>query len=180
MVRTIVSHPSLAGAPLDELKQFLSITVSRDDGLLEQILHSAHALCENFTGLTLLATVYDETVNASSSWQKLTTRPIVTVLEARLVDAMGLSEPLADSDYEHCIAADGSMTIRLRKPTSKTRLVARVSAQTADGWEALPADLRHGLIRLAAHNYRERDSGPLAQPPASVAALWRPHRQIRL
>jgi hypothetical protein len=40
MVRTTVSNPQLAGTPLDELKQFLSITVTRDDAVLESLLQA--------------------------------------------------------------------------------------------------------------------------------------------
>ena len=48
-------------------------------------------------------------------------------------------------------------------------------------WSALPQGLRHGVIRLAAHLYRERDDpSGAAIPPAGVAALWQPWRQMRL
>ena len=46
---------------------------------------------------------------------------------------------------------------------------------------ALPEGLRQGVIRLAAHHYRERDMRRAhAVPPAAVAALWRPWRRMRL
>ena len=41
--------------------------------------------------------------------------------------------------------------------------------------------LRHGIIRLAAHQHREREtSGPGPLPPAAIAALWRPWRRMRM
>ena len=43
----------------------------------------------------------------------------------------------------------------------------------------LDAPLRHGIVRLAAHQYRERDEGA-AVLPAAVIALWRPYRMVRL
>lgn len=50
---------------------------------------------------------------------------------------------------------------------------------TESDWSALPEALRHGVIRLAAHLYRDGD-GAAAAPPAAVAALWRPWRRMRL
>ena len=47
-------------------------------------------------------------------------------------------------------------------------------------WTALDSGLRHGIVRFAAHQYRQRDTGEEAQIPASVAALWRPWRSLRL
>lgn len=47
-------------------------------------------------------------------------------------------------------------------------------------WSALPEALRHGVIRLAAHLYREGEGAAAAAPPAAVAALWRPWRRMRL
>jgi hypothetical protein len=46
----------------------------------------------------------------------------------------------------------------------------------------LPAALRHGILRLAAHFYTHRASegAPGGEPPAAVTALWRPYRRLRL
>jgi len=41
-----------------------------------------------------------------------------------------------------------------------------------------PAPVVQGVVRLAAHLYAHRDDE--AGPPAAVAALWRPYRQLRL
>lgn len=47
-------------------------------------------------------------------------------------------------------------------------------------WALLAPMLRQGIIRFAAHQYRQRDSGEAAAPPAAIAALWRPHRRVLL
>ncbi|HEX8445121.1 MAG TPA: head-tail connector protein [Sphingomonas sp.] len=44
--------------------------------------------------------------------------------------------------------------------------------------EDMPAPVRQGIVRLAAYLYAHRDDD--AAPPAAVAALWRPFRQVRL
>ena len=47
-------------------------------------------------------------------------------------------------------------------------------------WADLDEALRHGIIRYAAHHYRERDLSEAGHIPAAVAALWRPWRSLRL
>jgi uncharacterized phiE125 gp8 family phage protein len=66
-------------------------------------------------------------------------------------------------------------------PDTGARVAVRFTAGLAADWADLPESLRHGLIRLAAHQHRERESeGAAPLPPASVAALWRPWRRMHL
>ena len=69
------------------------------------------------------------------------------------------------------------------RPCSGTagRVAICYTAGLAASWTGLPEALRHGVLRLAASQYRVRDNDGLAGtvPPAAVAALWRPWRQIR-
>lgn len=53
-------------------------------------------------------------------------------------------------------------------------------AVLGDDWAELPPGLNEGIIRFAAHLYRERDGAISREPPAAVAALWRPWRELRL
>lgn len=55
-----------------------------------------------------------------------------------------------------------------------------VGAALPGDWAAVPPALNEGIIRFAAHLYRERDAAGDAAPPAAVAALWRPWRELRL
>lgn len=50
----------------------------------------------------------------------------------------------------------------------------------ASDWGAVAPPLREGIIRFAAHLYRDRDAASDREPPAAVAALWRPYRAVRL
>ena len=50
----------------------------------------------------------------------------------------------------------------------------------AEDWADVAAPLREGIIRFAAHLYRDRDGASEREPPAAVAALWRPWRALRL
>lgn len=50
----------------------------------------------------------------------------------------------------------------------------------AEDWAEVASPLREGIIRFAAHLYRDRDAASTREPPAAVAALWRPWRELRL
>lgn len=47
-------------------------------------------------------------------------------------------------------------------------------------WAEVPPSLSEGIVRFAAHLYRERDETKDSHPPAAVAALWRPYRALSL
>lgn len=47
-------------------------------------------------------------------------------------------------------------------------------------WADVPPSLNEGILRFAAHLYRERDETKQTEPPAAVAALWRPFRALSL
>ena len=47
-------------------------------------------------------------------------------------------------------------------------------------WAEAPPALNEGILRFAAHLYRQRDQSVDSAPPAAVAALWRPWRELQL
>lgn len=68
----------------------------------------------------------------------------------------------------------------LRLLASGWQACLQFTGVAAADWSELDEALRHGLIRFAAHQYRERDGGGASALPAAVAALWRPYRMVRL
>ena len=56
----------------------------------------------------------------------------------------------------------------------------RYTAGLADEANGVPEAIRHGIVRLAAHLYQKREAHETAPPPATVTALWRPWRRLRL
>ena len=70
--------------------------------------------------------------------------------------------------------------LRLLKPISESRLAANYVAGVATNWNTLPDGLRHGVIRLSAYLYRDRDAADPGEPPTNIVALWRPWRVMRL
>ena len=180
MQRTIVAPAELPAAALDELKQWLSVRSSVDDAALTGLLRTALEVCEAFTGTMPIACTCEEVLPASGEWQALAARPVQVISGIEAIPAEGARYALAPDAYEVDLTADGAGLVRVARQGNAGRAAVCFVAGLAPAWEVLPEGLRHGVIRLAAHHWRERDSAADSGPPAAVAALWRPWRRVRL
>lgn len=181
MRRAIVTPPVLAAEALDELKGWLAITTMRDDSSLTALLRAALETCEAFTGTMPLSATCEEVHIASYEWSRLATAPVNAITQVEQLDAGGGRSAMPVDAYMIDITADGCGRLRLVRSTGASRVVVRFDAGLAVDWASLPDGLRQGVIRLAAHNYRDRDGGSAkAHPPAAVTALWQPWRRLRL
>lgn len=181
MKRAIVTPPTLAAEALDELKAWLAITTTGDDGPLEGLLKSALEMFEAFTGQMPLEATCKEMLPATGEWQRLSTLPVQAIIGLEGQNGADPAFGIPTASYAFDLDADGSALVRLHDPALAERFAVTFIAGMASGWSALPEAVRHGVMRLAAHNYRQRDTdagGPV--PPASIAALWRPWRRMRL
>jgi uncharacterized phiE125 gp8 family phage protein len=178
-MRVILSPAALPPTALAELKQWLGITTACDDALLLALLAAALDVCEAFTGTLPIEAECEEILGASPCWRRLTTRPVLAISAVEAVAADGSRTPLAAGAWDAELDADGGGHVRVSATPAPTRLAVRFTAGLAADWDALPEALRHGIVRLAAHQHRERESeGAAPLPPASVAALWRPWRRV--
>jgi uncharacterized phiE125 gp8 family phage protein len=181
MKRAIITPAVLAGAALAELKAWLAITTADDDAALGALLRTTLETCEAFTGTMPLAQLCEEILAADSCWQRLATRPVQAVTWVEGIAESGARFALPVADYAVDFDADGSASFRLVRTGEADRVAVRFMAGLAGGWADLPEGLRHGVLRLAAHHYRQRESDtPQAMPPAAIAALWRPWRRMRV
>lgn len=181
MQRAIVVPPAPAPEALAELKQWLALSGSREDESLAHLIAAALELCEGFTGQMPLEATCEETLPASGAWQPLATRPVQAVVAVYGIPAEGARFALPAESYAIELDADGGARVRVIQPGAAGRIAVRFVAGLAPTWGVLPESLRHGVIRLAAHQHRARETpsaGPV--PPAAVAALWRPWRRMRL
>ena len=181
MKRAIVTPPELSPAALAELKQSLGITTMQDDTPLNSLLRAALETCEAFTGSLPIEADCEELLPLSGDWQSLQGRPVQAITAIQAVLASGARSDLPPGAYAMELYADGGGRVKVSAPGDAARLAVRFTAGLAPSWEALPDALRHGILRLAAHQHRERETsgaGPI--PPAAVAALWRPWRRMRL
>jgi uncharacterized phiE125 gp8 family phage protein len=104
----------------------------------------------------------------------------ITLVEA--VPAEGAAEALPGGAWGVDIDAAGDGWVRVTAPGEARRIRVGYQAGLAGAWAELPAGLRQGILRLAAHFYMNRaaESARPAEPPAAVTALWRPYRRVRL
>ncbi len=180
-MRTILTPAAVPDAALDELKSWLAISTTGNDTTLSALIGSALQICEGFTGQMLLEADCEEILPARPGrWLALSTRPVQAVVSAEGIPAEGARFALASSAYALELDADGSARFRLIRQGAAGRVAIGFTAGLASEWSDLPEALRHGVIRLAAYLYRERDNGDRGAPPAAVAALWRPWRRQRL
>lgn len=180
MKRAIVQPADVTGAALGELKQWLGITRSTEDAQLVSLLLSSLDLCEAFTGQMPLESGCEEQLESSGQWQSLSTRPVRAITSASSIAADGTSVLLGPEAFDIDISADGAGRFRLRSYAAGDPVRVSYIAGIAADWIALPDALKHGIIRLAAHHYLGRDAESSSEPPASVAALWRPWKRFKL
>lgn len=179
MMRTIVQPPIPGDAALAELKHWLGISRPNDDETLERMLQTSLTICEAFTGKAPLRQTVEEIVPLSRDWQELTSRPVVELIGAAHVAAGGLREDIiAPSDVLE-LRIGTTACVRLLSPFDGQAMALRLVVGIAEDWAGLPAPLRHGITRLAAYHFRDREGRDSAVPPASVTALWRPWREVR-
>lgn len=181
MKRAIVTPAALAPAALSELKAWLGITTSLDDPQLTALLRAALDMCEDFTGTMPLQQVCEEMVPVASGWQKLAVRPVQAITAVDGIPAEGARFALPASNYAIELDADGGGRVLVTNSGIAGRIAVRFSAGLSPDWAALPEALRHGVLRLAAFQYRQREADNAeVLPPVAVAALWRPWRRMRL
>jgi len=181
MKRAIVAPATLAPGALAELKDWLGITTSSEDASLTALLRGALETCEAFTGTMPLSAECEELLCVSADWQAVAARPVIAITGASGIDHAGTRTTLDPSAYAIEFRADGTGWVRVSSPGLAERIAVGFTAGLAANWDSLPDGLRHGIVRLAAHNYRQRETGEAqALPPAAVAALWRPWRGLRL
>lgn len=180
MRRTVLASAELSGDALNELKQWLGISRDNEDVNLVTLLKASLDICEGFTGQRLLEAEFEEIVDLNRSDVQVSTRPVQSVLSVDLIDELGQRTAAEQSAYSATIRADGTAYIKLTDTGTSNAIAARFTAGMSSVWADLPGALRHGIIRLAAFHYRERDSAKPLQPPASVTALWKPWRRMRL
>ncbi len=181
MKRTIVTPAALPPTALAELKQWLGITIASDDPLLSALLRAALDLCEGFTGIMPLQAECEEVLPAACGWQVLATAPVQAITAVYGIPPTGARFALSSNAYALELDVNGAGRVMVTTPGTAQRIAVRLTAGLAASWDVLPDALRHGIVRLAAHQHRERESsGASPLPPAAVAALWRPWRQMRL
>ena len=168
-----------AEAAAAEVKAYLRIARDDTDVALAGFASAALALAEAFTGQVLIARAHQAVLPVTRGWRRLAPTPVRAITTVEGLPADGAPFALAIGDHAIDIDAAGDGWVRVTEPGAAARIRVSLAAGLASEWAALPEPLRQGVVRMAAHLHGERD-GAEAPPPASVTALWRPFRRMRL
>lgn len=170
--------PEAAGAA----KAYLRVERSDEDALIAGLVLAAAELCEAFIGRPLLERDFIETIPAGREWRRLGHGPVRAITLVEAVPPEGPAQALPAADYGIDIDSRGDGWVRLAATGEPSRIRVGYRAGLAAAWADLPAALRQGMLRLAAHFYtnRAQEGARASEPPAAVAALWRPFRRLRL
>lgn len=180
MKRLIVTSADLSGTPLSELKSWLAISANTFDAALELQLRAALDLCEAFTGQMPLEQMCEQILPVRQGWQMLATAPVNAIQHVEGIPAEGPRFALPGTSYSVDIDAGGKGHVNVSSPGAAGRIAVGFTAGIAPSWSSLPAGLRQGIIRAAAHLYRDSEGGKPETLPVAIAALWQPWRQMRL
>ncbi|MEO6579715.1 MAG: hypothetical protein ABIN83_01005 [Sphingomicrobium sp.] len=176
MVRMDPGEPPVS---LAEAQAYVRVETGEEEAILAGLLRTASAMCEQFIGQALVARAFDETVRASSQWQRLESTPVMSIASVALV-AEGRSETgLPAGDYAIDLDSSGDGWVRVVRGTGNGVLRVSGTAGMASDGNGIPEPLRQGIVRLTAYLFNARD-GDGGEPPAAVTALWRPYRRMRL
>jgi len=137
-------------------------------GVWRDAAAAAIDVAEAFLGVRLIARDLEERVAGGSGWRMLGGLPVEAITEA-----VGPDGALAPGEWVADVDAEGRGWVCVGRGVATVAYRAGLAAS----WDGLPAGVRQGVAVLAAHLLAER--GGMA-PPAAVAALWRPHRRLRL
>lgn len=172
-----------SGAPLavslDVLKSYLRISRDDEDVLLESLIRAATDAAERFTGQVLAARGVTEDIAASVAWKRLSIGPVRSIGAVAALAADGGTSVLGPDGYVTDIDGNGDGWLRVMQTSGAKRVRVTYQAGMAGDAAGLPEGIRHGIVRLAGEYHASRE-GLEAKPPASVAALWRPWRRMRL
>lgn len=149
------------------------------DAELGQLLGVAAACAERFLGSLLLAREVAELMPARAEWQRLAMNPVRAILSVEGVPAEGAAFALPVGGHAIDLGADGGGWVRVMAPGIAGRVRVTYRAGLSEEWAGVPEPVRHGVLRLVGHLHAHRDGTDL-DPPAAVAALWRPWRRMRL
>jgi uncharacterized phiE125 gp8 family phage protein len=165
---------------VDEAKTYVRVETDDEDALIANLIAVAIGHGEGFTATQFITRSVTQRLTVSREWQRLAATPVVAITGVVAVDAAGVGTPLLPADYALDIDRNGDGWVRMTGGAAARWIDVTYRAGQASDWGSLPAALRHGALRLAAHLHAVRDAPDDMGPPAAVAALWRPWRRMRL
>lgn len=184
MQRRIVEPADVSDAALAELKSWLGITRPGEDELLIDLLQTSLAMCESFTGQAPLWQLVEERLPVRQGRCTISSLPVSSISKLEIEDQDGDRTDLTDDQIDTEIQSDGLLSVHILERLEGQAVVLTARVGISESWDAIPAPLKQGVIRLCAYHYRDRDrsgsDSKSSSPPVSVSALWRPWQTKRL
>ena len=156
------------------VKAVLRVGSTDEDALIAAFAETALGLCEQFIGQVAIVRTLRNRLPTGATWQRLAAGPVRAITG---VDTPG-GVALAVDAFAIDVDAAGDGWVRVTDAGGERHAIAVFAAGLADGWAALPAPLRQGVVLLAAFLFDARDTS--VAPPVAVTALWRPFRRMVL
>ena len=170
--------PAVIAAAVAEVRALLRLEGAGEQALLERLAATAIALGEAFTGTLFVRRTMEDVLSGGSAWQLLRAMPVSAIAGVAGLPADGPPYLLPTAGYAIDIDAEGRGWVKVSAPGAAGRLAVTYTAGLSPDWVGLPAPIAQGVVALAAHLFADRETA--RQPPAAVAALWRPYRRMRL
>lgn len=170
--------PALPVNALNELKDYLRISLPNEDAKLYGLIRASLDICATFIGSPPLMQNFTEEMPIAKGWQNLSKSPVISIESVVGLSANGAAIVLPVDSYAIDINAGAVGRVHIIKAHDAQRIKVIYSAGYSEDWDMLSDQLRSGIIRLAAHIYSNRDLD--AQPPLAITALWQPYRRMRL
>ena len=147
------------------------------DAVMARCADCALGVAEDFCGRTWIRRTHQAVIGAGTGWQRLARAPVAGITGAVGLPAEGAPFVLPVEAYGYDIDSGGVGWVRVLAPGAAGRVAISYVAGLGD-WGDLPGPVATGVTLIAAHLFEHREAA--AQPPAAVAALLRPYRQVRL
>ena len=151
-------------------RDYLRVGDGAEAALLARLAETAVLLAERYCGRVLVARAFEETVDGTGEWRRLSVGPVTAIAG---VSVAGMALPVEAWAVDIDAGGDGWVRI-----AAGAQAVVSYTAGLAASFAALPAPVAQGCVMLVAHLFEHRDGAVL--PPAAVAALWRPYRRMTL
>lgn len=180
-----LSGPAVEPLTLDAVKLHLRIDGSEEDSLLAACITAARLTCESYLRRALVTQSWQYYMDA---WPgpvvRLPRPPLLAVTAIRVYDGLGAATLLDPEHYEVDLAsAPGRISPRSGGWPQPGRRMGGIEitfdAGYGPSWNAVPQDIRQGLLMAVAVFYEGRGAadGDLPRP---IAALWAPYRILSL
>lgn len=182
-----ISEPAAPAVPVAMLREHLRVSDAAQDVYVLGALSAATGYVERYLRRSLIAQVWRLDLDAWPTGPvELPFAPVIAVMEVRYIDPEGADVALDPGVWlfhpgltpARLALAPGQEWPAVRQQIAPISITYR--AGYGETWNAVPEDIRHAIMMMAAHFYENREAVVVgttaAQVPAAVTALLEDHQ----